>query len=213
VTTDGKVGVLIEDGMVKGAAGSGRGRGMNAVAKAEAPLQPGIYEGLPMADYLAMPAASASTDDHAARALPARRLVRLVAEPAPPAHRSTPAQSVGTLAHELLLEGTPRAAGRDRPERLPDEDHGRDPDGWTNKAIKRRARRRARRRQDPGLPGVAAEIEAMVARRAATSRATRESEPAIHDLFQPAAASSEVTIVWEEDGCLFRMRPDRIAAA
>jgi hypothetical protein len=79
-------GILIEDGMVKGASRSGGGRGMSAVAQREAAA----------ARHLRGPAdgrvprdagGERLDDDHAARPLPARRLVRLVAEPAAPGGR------------------------------------------------------------------------------------------------------------------------------
>jgi hypothetical protein len=131
---------------------------------------------------------------------------------AAPANDSTEAQSVGTLAHELLLEGRLAQLAVIDPNQYPSKTTGEIPKGWTNDNIKKARNEALAAGKVPVFPAVAAEIEAMVVEARSFLASTRESEPAVHDLFQPGGGKSEVTIVWEEDGFLFRMRPDRLAA-
>jgi hypothetical protein len=172
---------------------------MNAVAK-PAELKPGIYEGIPMAEYLAMPAASASMMIELITRCPRAAWHGSWLNPHRPDDESTEAQSVGTLAHAQLLEGSKAQLAVIDPQDYPAEKTGNLPDGWTNKAI--------RAARDPE---VAAGVDAMVAAAREFLAATIHNEPEICRLFTPTGGKSEVTIVWEEDGFLFRMRPDRLA--
>lgn len=174
-------------------------------------MEPGIYEGLSMEAYLAAPAASASLLitmlDRCPRAawydswMNARR----------PASSSTPAQSVGTLAHELLLEGKLDKLEVIDPNDYPSKTTGEIPKGWTNKDIKAARAAALGAGKVPVFPEVAEAVQGMVAAAHEYIATLKDTEPAVHDLFQPGGGKSEVTIVWEEDGCLFRMRPDRLS--
>ena len=184
---------------------------MSAVMK-ECGLAPGIYEGVPMEDYLAMPAANASLMLTILERCPRAAWHESWLNPRRPASSSTPAQSVGTLAHALFLEGSRAKLRVIDPNDYPTKSTGNIPDGWTNKDI-RAARDDALAAGDiPVFPDVAEGVENMVAEARAYLETVRESEPAVHALFAPGGGKSEVTIVWEEDGCLFRIRPDRLAA-
>jgi hypothetical protein len=99
------------------------------------------------------------------------------------------------------------------PNDYPTKTTGNIPDGWTNQAIRAARDEALRAGKIPVFPHVAAPIEAMVieARSLPRERGDHRARDPRH---VPAGGGrSEVTIVWEEDGCLFRMRPDRIAAA
>lgn len=185
---------------------------MNAVVK-ESGLAPGIYEGVSMADYLAMPAVNASLLTTLLDRCPRAAWHESWMNPKRPADASTPAQSVGTLAHELLLEGTKARLQVIDPRDFPTKSSGNIPDGWTNADI--RAARDAALASGlvPVFPKVAAEVDAMVAEARAYLATLAKTEPAVHDLFLAGGGRSEVTIVWEEDGCLFRIRPDRLSDA
>lgn len=185
---------------------------MNALAKSEQ-LRPGIYEGLSMEEYLAMPAASASTILKIVQRCPRSAWFESWLNPHKPGRTSTAAQSVGTLAHSLLLENSKAKLEVIDPNLYPTKSTGNIPDGWTNADIKAARDRALRAGMIPVFPEVAAAVEAMVAEARAYLATVSEHEPAVHDLFLPGGGKSEVTIVWEEDGCLFRMRPDRISAA
>lgn len=184
---------------------------MSAVMKAQQ-YGPGVYEGLPMAEYLAMPAVSASMVITLLERCPRAAWFGSWLNPRRPVTKSTEAQSVGTLAHELLLEGSLAQLAVIDPAKYPAKTTGEIPKGWTNDNIKKARNEALAAGKVPVFPAVAAEIEAMVVEARSFLASTRESEPAVHDLFQPGGGRSEVTIVWEEDGCLFRMRPDRLAA-
>lgn len=183
---------------------------MNALAKPQQ-LQPGIYEGLPMEEYLAMPACSASLLLTLLDRCPRAAWFDSWMNPRRPARSSTPAQSVGTLAHELLLEGSKKQLAIIDPLDHPAEKTGNIPDGWTNKSIKAARDAALAAGKIPVFPATAAAVEAMVTEARAYLASVGQDEPAVHDLFQPGGGRSEVTIVWEEHGCLFRMRPDRLA--
>lgn len=183
---------------------------MNALAKPEE-LKPGVYEGLPMDAYLSMPAASASMMINLLDRCPRAAWFDSWLNPRRPKQTSTESQSVGTLAHALFLEGSRAQLEVIDPADYPAKTTGNIPDGWTNQAIRAARDAAIAAGKIPVFPGVAAAVEAMVTEARAYVASIAASEPAVHDLFQPAGGRSEVTIVWEEDGCLFRMRPDRLA--
>jgi hypothetical protein len=184
---------------------------MNAVVKEAQPLAPGIYEGVPMETYLAMPAASASMMITLLTSCPRAAWFGSWLNPRRPHGSSTPAQSVGTLAHALLLENSKAQLAVIDPNDYPAEKTGNIPDGWTNKAIRAARDTALAKGMIPVFPATASAVEAMVAEARVFLSTLADSEPAIHDLFQRGGGRSEVTIVWEEDGCLFRIRPDRLA--
>lgn len=185
---------------------------MNALPK-DSGLAPGVYEGVSMGEYLAMPAANASLLNTLLERCPRAAWFDSWLNPRRPADASTPAQSVGTLAHELLLEGTRAKMHVIDPNDYPTKSTGNIPDGWTNKEIREARDAALGAGMIPVFPKVAADVEAMVGEARAYLATLSRTEPAVHDLFAPGGGRSEVTIVWEEDGCLFRIRPDRLSDA
>lgn len=184
---------------------------MNAIVKERA-LEPGIYEGVSMEAYLAMPAANASLILTLLDRCPRAAWFDSWLNPHRPAESSTPAQSVGTLAHALFLENSKAKLHVIDPNDYPTKSSGNIPDGWTNKEIRAARDQALAAGLIPVFPEVAASVEGMVLEARAYMETVREQEPAVHALFSPGGGRSEVTIVWEEDGCLFRIRPDRLAA-
>jgi hypothetical protein len=184
---------------------------VNALVKPA--LKPGIYEGLSMEEYLAMPACSASLLQVLIEQCARAAWFASWMNPRCPARTSTEAQSVGTLAHALLLENSTAKLEVIDPNDYPAEKTGNIPEGWTNKAIRAARDRALAAGMIPVFPEVADAVQAMVAEARAYIATLAQSEPAIHAAFQPGGGKSEVTLVWEEDGFLFRIRPDRISAA
>lgn len=185
---------------------------MNAVVK-EAAIGPGIYHGVPMADYLAIPAANASLLNTLLDRCPRAAWWESWMNPKRPADASTPAQSVGTLAHALLLEGSVEKMQVIDPRHYPTKGSGNIPNGWTNGEIRAARDAAIAAGRVPVFPDVAAEVRAMADAAREYLGTLHKTEPAVHDVFAHAGGRSEVTIVWEEDGCLFRIRPDRLSDA
>lgn len=162
--------------------------------------QPGIYPGLPMAAYLAMPAASASLLHTLSERCPYAAWFESWLNPKPVADGGSDVQDAGSVAHALLLEGNADVV------QIVDA-----PD-WRKDAAK--AARDAARETGkiPVLVGRMPQIIAMVESARAFIESLRESEPAIWMVMQPSGGESEVTMVWQErDGTLLKMRPDRIS--
>lgn len=179
-------------------------------------MKPGVYPGLPMAEYLALPAVSSST----VRAIVDRcpRAAWFDSWLNPARTRATSDElDAGTIAHAILLEGSRDCVECIDPADYPTQprkkgDEPSIPKGWTNDAI--RAARDAARAAGkiPVLKSAMREIESMVDSARAYIDALRHSEPAIWRAFQPGAGDSELTIVWDDAGTLCRIRPDRISA-
>jgi hypothetical protein len=176
-------------------------------------LAPGIYEGVPMEEYLRMPAASASNMLTLIERCPRAAWFDSWLNPKRVAQSSTPAQGIGTLAHALLLENSKSKLAVIDPKDHPAEKTLNIPDGWTNKSIRAARDNAIAAGMVPVFPETATAIDSMVEAARAYLVAVRDEEPLVHQLFQPDGGKSEVTVVWEEDGCLFRMRPDRINTA
>jgi hypothetical protein len=171
-------------------------------------VKPGVYPGLPMAEYLALPALSAGV---------ARKLVDLcplagwfdsplnVARPAD----DTEASDIGTIAHALFLEGDDSRIAVIDPMDYPAKTTGAIPEGWTNKAI-RDARAAAR---DAGKVPILKPVMGKVTAMLDSVRAFVDEceEPEVREAFAPDGGESEVTYVWEDGGVLCKARIDRIA--
>lgn len=165
-----------------------------------------------MADYLALPAVSAS-------------IVKAVINECPRAawHASwlgpeqeaddTDASDAGTIAHSILLEGNAGKVCVIDPLDHPAEKTGNIPDGWTNKSI-RTARDVARAEGlIPVLIKDMAQIEAMVDSADEFIASLKDTEPAIWAMFLPGGGDSELTVTWADTntGVPCRMRADRIS--
>ena len=173
-------------------------------------MKPGIYQGLSMAEYLAIPALSAG-------------VIKTLVDECPAAARhdsylnagrkpdDTDATDVGSIAHAILLEGSRECLAIIDPADYPAKTGG-IPKGWTNDAI--RAARDAARAAGkiPLLPWDVAEIDAMVDAVHDFLAALRESEPAIWRAFAVDGGASEVTMVWQDGATLCKLRTDRISA-
>lgn len=173
-------------------------------------ISPGVYAGMPMEEYLAIPALSAS-------------LIKVMIEQCPAAawhvshlnpkrvRETSDTLDAGTIAHSLLLEGNSDCVEIIDPNDYPAKSTGAIPNGWTNAAI-RAARDDARAAgKIPVLTSDIATINNMVDSAHAYIESLRNTEPAIWAAFQPDGGDSELTCLWEDHGTLCKMRPDRIS--
>lgn len=116
---------------------------------------------------------------------------------------------LGTVSHSLLLEQDEDSCIVIDPRDFPTEKTGNIPKGWTNNAIKA-ARDEARAAgKTPILLRNFAAATSMVGQAIAFIETLRETEPAIWRMFQPDGGESEVTMVWDEDGVLCKLRTDK----
>lgn len=177
-------------------------------------MTPGVYPGLPMAQYLALPALSQE---------PIRTIVEYCERaahfcsylnPNRPAD-DTDGTDAGSIAHAILLEGSEDGLAIIDPADHPNATKGKDgeyaiPTGWTNKSI-RDARDTARAAgKIPLLPDKIGSIRAMVGEAREFIESLRLTEPAVWEAFQPGRGESELTMLWKEGGQLCRLRADRI---
>jgi hypothetical protein len=173
-------------------------------------MTPGTYPSLTMGEYLALPAVSAS-------------IIRAMVDRCPAAARheswlnpgrerdTSDAMDAGSIAHEILLEGSDDCCAVIDPNDHPAKTTGAIPEGWTNASI-RAARDSARAAgKIPVLPKDMAEICAMVDAAHGYIETLRESEPAIWRAFQPDGGESEVTMVWQDGETPCRLRTDRVS--
>jgi PDDEXK-like domain of unknown function (DUF3799) len=170
---------------------------------------PGAYFGMPMREYLNIPAVSQgilqTMLDRCSKAAwyeswlnPAR------------VRDDNPVYDNGTVAHAILLEGNADCVAVIDPRDHPAEKTGAIPDGWTNKSI-RTARDSARAAgKIPMLLGDMRQIAEMVAAAMEFIEECRYSEPSVYQAFQPSGGHSEVTITWDDAGVPCRIRTDRI---
>jgi hypothetical protein len=174
-------------------------------------ITPGIYVGLTMHDYLTMPAVSAT-------------LVKTVVErcaragwfdswlnPGKFSDDSTKAQNNGSIAHSGLLEGHFNFVEAIDPNLYPTKSSGNIPEGWTNKEIKAARDYAIASGKIPVLVSEFKKIQAMVTEARYFLESIRNDEPAIYEAFQPNVGDSELTMVWDDDGVLCRLRADRIS--
>lgn len=176
-------------------------------------MKPGVYPGLPMAEYLAMPAASAGLMCTLLERCPRAAWFDSWLNPKRSIDDNTEAQSIGTAMHSIVLEGHADCVRVIDPKDHPNEKGGGIPVGWTNKSIKAAKAAAIAAGKIPLLPEDMVVVNGMVEAMREYLASIATTEPAVHDLFQPGGGTSEVTIVWEEDGFLFRMRPDRLSLA
>lgn len=117
----------------------------------------------------------------------------------------------GSIAHEILLEGSFECCEVINREHHPAEKTGAIPTGWTNKSI--RAARDAAREAGkiPILDDAFEEIRTMVCAAQTFIESLKDTEPAIWSAFQPGQGDSELTFTWNDGPTPCRMRPDRIS--
>jgi hypothetical protein len=170
-------------------------------------MAPGVYPGLSMAEYLAIPALSSGVARDMVDQCPAKAWFGSWLNPQR-VREDTHATDRGTIAHAALLEGSFAGVAVIDPADHPAQ-NGNIPDGWTNKAI-RDARDSARAAgKIPILKADFAECEAMV--NAASDYIAHADESEVTRLFTPAFGESEVTMVWKEGETLCKLRADRIS--
>ena len=162
-----------------------------------------------MAEYLALPAVSASLISCIVEECPRAAWFRSWLNPDRPPD-DTAASDIGTIAHGILLEGTEAGVAVIDPSDHPAEKTGNIPDGWTNKSI-RQARDAARASGlIPVLAPQMAEIRAMVDAARAYVSTIQKTEPAVYAAFLPDCGEPELTLTWNDGATLCKMRPDLI---
>ncbi len=167
-------------------------------------LESGIHYNIPMADYLKLPALSASLLKTIIDECPAAAWWSSWLNPQQPAKDDTSESDIGTIAHALLLEGNEDGLAVIDPNDYPAKTTGAIPQGWTNNAI-RSARDNARLEgKIPILANDVAEIRAMV--QAAKAFISKSDIGLSFD-----GGDSEVTMLWLDGDTLCKMRPDRIS--
>lgn len=173
-------------------------------------MKPGIYTGLSFAEYLAIPAVSQGVLQTLLDRCPsAARFDSYLNADRP--RDTSDEMDCGTIAHEILLEGSTAGICVIDPNEYPADKGGAIPIGWTNKAI--RAARDGARAAGlvPILKPRMGEINAMVDAAHAYIESLKNTEPAIWAAFQPQGGESELTLVWRDDEILCRARTDRIS--
>ncbi|HEX3161147.1 MAG TPA: PD-(D/E)XK nuclease-like domain-containing protein [Pseudolabrys sp.] len=173
-------------------------------------VEPGIFYGMPFADYLTLPAFSAGVCHRLLSECPKAAWFDSHLNPGRP-RDDTNASDAGTIAHAIILEGSMAGVVVIDPEDHPADKSGNIPDGWTNKSI-RAARDQARLAgKTPVLLTAMLEIEAMVDSAHNFIDSLMRTEPAIYEAFVSTGGDSELSCLWDDDGLLCRMRPDRIS--
>jgi hypothetical protein len=178
-------------------------------------VKPGIYPGVSMADYLSIEALSATPLRATLEECPQAGWFKSLMNPDKIKEESA-SMDRGSIAHEIVLEGSTSnvvvidpAQYRSKPNKANPE--GNIPRGWSNDAIKE-ARDAARAAgKHPILQDDFEDVQSMVAVASAYIESLRQHEPAIWNAFQPDGGLSEVTMVWDDDGTLCKLRADRIA--
>lgn len=179
-------------------------------------MKPGVYHGLAMAEYIAAPAVSASLLQTLLDECPRAAWHDSWLNPKARADDSDAAQSAGTIAHGILLEGSTANVAVIDPRDYPTKTTGNIPDGWTNKDIRAARDAAVGAGKTPILAPQMKVVEAMVdvAREFIESLRRAPAEDLARSVwaaFQTGGGESEVTIVWDDDGVLCRIRPDRIS--
>lgn len=169
-----------------------------------------VHKDMKMADYLALPAVSASIVKTLDSECPKAAWFESWLNPSRPADPSD-ASDVGEIGHSIILEGHSNNCVVIDPNDHPAEKTGAIPAGWTNKSIK--AARDAAR--DAGKIPVLVEdmvgINGMAASARAFIESLKDSEPAVWACMQPGGGDSELTVV-TRGATPLRIRPDRISA-
>lgn len=172
-------------------------------------MTPGIYPGMPMAEYLALPAIGSGVICTTVERCTAAAWYISHLNPHRQIDDPSKESDAGTLAHALVLEGNDELVWVIDPADYPGK-RGGIPDGWTNDAI-RAARDDARGAgRIPVLRNQWARIKAMADSARAFIDSLRNDEPAVWRAFQDGGGDSELTAVWDDHGVLCRMRHDRI---
>lgn len=160
-----------------------------------------------MDEYLAIPAVSASLIKRMINECPRAAWADSWLNPMR-VIEGNKASDRGTIAHEILLEGSFSKVVCINPNDHPAEKTGAIPEGWTNKSI--RAARDAAYAEGkiPMLADNFAAVRDMVEVAEAYIISTKVDEPAIYAAFYDGGASEE-TLVWQEGNTPCKLRVDR----
>lgn len=171
----------------------------------------GEIKNMPMDEYLAMPAVSASVLIATESQCPYAGWYQSWLNTEREAGIADKAQDAGSIAHAILLEGSEAAVSIIDPNDHPAEKTGAIPTGWTNKSIK--LARDAAREQGkiPILLDDMLEIRDMVSAARRFIDLVKIRQPTIWAMFQPNGGDSELTITWQDGKTPCRIRPDRIS--
>ena len=171
-----------------------------------------IIEKLPMSEYLAMSAVSASLLRTIVAECPRAAWYQSWLNPKRPTDDGTKASDAGEIAHGILLEGSYDTVCVIDPEDHPAERTGAIPAGFTNKSIRAARDVAILAGKIPVLKDDFANIEAMVDEAwRFMSEDVRQAEPAIWAAFNEGGGDSELTITWNDGPTACRIRPDRIS--
>jgi hypothetical protein len=174
-------------------------------------MKPGVYPGMSMASYLAIPALSQGTLQMMLDRCPKAAWFDSYLNPNKPPQEEDEEMDVGKIAHAIVLEGNRDKIAIIDPQEHPAQSTGRIPTGWENKSI-RTARDTAR--EQGLLPILKPRMDlvgGMVTSAQIYIESLRDSEPAIWEAFQPGGGDSEVSMVWDDDGVPCRIRHDRLS--
>lgn len=173
-------------------------------------MTPGAYPGLPMADYLRLPALSASVIRTLIDECPKAAHWASWLNPTPPPPDDTGESDKGTTAHSIVLENNDALMVEVNPVDFAGSKGG-IPVGWTTNLIRARRDEIRAGGRIPMLTKDVAAVRGMVASAREFIASLEKTEPAIWAMFQPEGGDSELTCIWDDDGTLCRMRPDRIS--
>ena len=163
-----------------------------------------IYPDMPMADYLAVKAFSSGMANRILTQSPRHAWIDSPWNPERE-DESDKASDIGTVAHDVLLEGGTGIIERIDPNDYPAEKTGAIPAGWTNKSI--RAARDAARAAGK-IPLFPADVDAVTAMVESAKAYLATSQLA--GVFDTGAA--EQTVIWQEGATLCKARPDWLNA-
>lgn len=176
-------------------------------------MKPGFYHDLSMADYLAMPAVSASILQQIITRCPRAAWFESHLNPHRIIDASTKAQNAGTIAHMILLEGHSNGVCEIDPNDYPTKSSGNIPAGYTNNEIRAARDYAIAAGKIPVLKDDMVKIRQMVLSASVFIESLKDTEPAIYAAFQPDGGQSEATFVFQVGNTLCRIRPDRISTS
>jgi hypothetical protein len=174
-----------------------------------------VTEGMPLSEYLALPRVSASDVKNMLVCAKWAQYNSWL-NPKRPPMTSTDAQGIGSLAHELLLEGSAANVQIIKPEDHPSKQTKKDdppkiPKGWTNDSIRAARDSAIAAGMIPVLPWDMYAVTQMVDSAKEFIESLKDTEPAIWAMMQPGGGKSEVTLIWDENGVPCRIRCDRLS--
>lgn len=173
-------------------------------------MTPGEYKVLTMEEYIAAPALNAGVLNTFVTRCPLAAWSESWLNPNRE-RDDTAASDIGTLAHQMVLEGSSSKMVEVNPRDFPARTTGGIPDGWTNNDIRAERDRIRALGKIPVLSPQYVEIQGMVDSVSRFIASLAVDEPSIYAMFQPGAGESELTVIANDEGVLCKIRPDWIA--